>query len=129
MTRSRPVQFLLMKHKNRWDLPKGHADEGETLVETALRETEEETGIKRKKIELDNDFEFWLEYEVSGKKRGDYLKRSTYFLGYVAEPCDIKLTEHVGYEWQAWPPTGSIQSQTIDSLVEAVSQHLEKRQA
>jgi 8-oxo-dGTP pyrophosphatase MutT (NUDIX family) len=124
MTRSTPTRFLLMKHKNRWDLPKGHADKGETLVETALRETEEETGIKRKKIALDESFEFWLEYEVSGKKRGDYLKRSTYFLGFVDDACEIKLTEHIGYEWMAWPPAESIQAQTIDPLIAAVAEHL-----
>ena len=40
-----PPKFLLMRHRDRWDLPKGHAEPGETLLATALRETEEETGI------------------------------------------------------------------------------------
>ena len=29
-----------------WDFPKGHVDKGETEVETAIRELEEETGVK-----------------------------------------------------------------------------------
>ncbi len=29
--------FLLMKHKNRYDLPKGHMEVGETEHQTALR--------------------------------------------------------------------------------------------
>ncbi len=29
--------FLLMKHRNRYDLPKGHVDSGETEMQTALR--------------------------------------------------------------------------------------------
>ncbi|CAF5149180.1 unnamed protein product, partial [Rotaria magnacalcarata] len=29
--------FLLMKHKNRYDLPKGHMEPGETEQQTALR--------------------------------------------------------------------------------------------
>ena len=42
-----PVQsFLLMKHADRWDLPKGHVDPGETDMEAALRELEEETGMR-----------------------------------------------------------------------------------
>ncbi|MEL7161300.1 MAG: NUDIX domain-containing protein, partial [Bacteroidota bacterium] len=32
--------------RNRWDLPKGHVDPGETNLECALRELEEETGVK-----------------------------------------------------------------------------------
>ncbi len=37
---------LLMIHRNgRWDLPKGHWEEGETIKECAVREVEEETGV------------------------------------------------------------------------------------
>lgn len=46
-TRAEPTQFLLMKHADRWDLPKGHAELDETILQTALRETEEETEIGR----------------------------------------------------------------------------------
>ncbi len=37
---------LLMIHRGgRWDLPKGHWEEGETIEECAVREVEEETGV------------------------------------------------------------------------------------
>ncbi len=37
---------LLMIYRNgRWDLPKGHWEEGETIEECAIREVEEETGV------------------------------------------------------------------------------------
>lgn len=40
------VQILLIQDgKNRWTIPKGHIEEGETAVETALREIGEEAGI------------------------------------------------------------------------------------
>ena len=29
--------FLLMKHKDRYDLPKGHMEEGESELQTAMR--------------------------------------------------------------------------------------------
>lgn len=39
-------------HSNYWDLPKGKQDAGETLVESAVRELREETGIKVSEQEL-----------------------------------------------------------------------------
>lgn len=45
------IYILIAQHiKGHWDLPKGHVEEGETEIETALRETLEETGIKAKQI-------------------------------------------------------------------------------
>ena len=126
-TRSEPTQFLLMKHADRWDLPKGHAEPGETILQTALRETEEETGIAASGICIDDSFRFVTEYYVVGKKRGDYHKRVTYFLGTIEQtvehPIQVCLTEHIGYQWFDWPVTGSIQSQTIDPLLAAIAKH------
>lgn len=42
-----PEGELLMIYRNgRWDLPKGHLEEGESLEENAVREVEEETSLK-----------------------------------------------------------------------------------
>ena len=46
LVRGEPIrEFLLMRHADRWDLPKGHVDAGETEMECALRELAEETGV------------------------------------------------------------------------------------
>ena len=37
--------MLLIRRNDRWDLPKGKVEPGETLLQAALREVEEETGI------------------------------------------------------------------------------------
>lgn len=39
-------EFLLIFRKKHWDLPKGKLDENESLEECAVREVEEETGLK-----------------------------------------------------------------------------------
>ena len=43
-------EFLLGKHSgyHKWVLPKGHIEPGETQLETAVREVEEELGVKAK---------------------------------------------------------------------------------
>ncbi len=39
-------KMLLIRRNGRWDLPKGKVEPGETLLQAAFREVEEETGIK-----------------------------------------------------------------------------------
>jgi 8-oxo-dGTP pyrophosphatase MutT (NUDIX family) len=124
LTRSHPIRFLLMQHATRWDLPKGHAEPGEDILQTALRETSEETGFTAEEITVDANFRHVIEYPLSSAKRGDYCKRVTYFLGFVDEPREIQLTEHIGYTWFPWSIVQPIQEQTIDPLLAAVRQHL-----
>lgn len=43
-------EILLIFRRGKWDLPKGKLDEGETLEDCAVREVEEETGLKNVKL-------------------------------------------------------------------------------
>jgi len=40
-------EILMIFRRGKWDLPKGKLDKGETLAECAVREVEEETGLKK----------------------------------------------------------------------------------
>lgn len=119
------VQFLLLRHPNRWDLPKGHCDGDETFLEAALRETEEETGIAARDIEVDGRFVFEVVYPVTYRRTGDrvFLKTVRYFLGYLQSIPELRLTEHDDSRWFPWNPPHQIQAQTIDPLLAAVEAH------
>lgn len=121
-----PVEFLLMRHRDRWDLPKGHCESGESFRDAALRETEEETGIPADQIDLDAEFFFDLFYPVRYKRYGDrvFEKQVRYFLGYLSDKPELILTEHESAKWFAWCPPHAIQQQTIDPLLAAVAKHL-----
>lgn len=46
------VEILLIQDaKDRWTIPKGHIEEGETAKETAAREITEETGLKHVQVQ------------------------------------------------------------------------------
>lgn len=128
LTRGTPVDsFLLMKHADRWDLPKGHVDPGETLVECALRELEEETGIPRQQVQLDSHFEFRQQYQVCYPRTGNrpLWKELVVFLGKLQGEVDIIPTEHLGFQWFDWQPPHQIQAQTIDPLLAELDRFLQ----
>ena len=121
VVRGNPVDsFLLMKHKDRWDLPKGHLDGDETDEECARRELLEETGITAADIELVPGFRWVTEYEVNSKRFGEKCHKTlVIFLGRLKREVKITLTEHLDFRWFPWQPPHRIQSQTIDAVLAA----------
>ena len=122
--------FLLMRHSNRWDLPKGHVDDGEKNKQCALRELDEETAITAEDIKIDSDFKYSEKYLVS-YKNAPGVKKSKKLIIYLAEltrPVDIVVTEHIGYEWVDWKPPHKIQKNTIDPLLEYLAEYWAEQQ-
>ena len=113
-----PESFLLMKHKDRWDLPKGHLDGDETEEECARRELLEETGITAADIELVPGFRWVTEYDVNSKRFGEKCHKTlVIFLGRLKRDVKIVPTEHLDFRWFPWQPPHRIQAQTIDAVL------------
>ena len=67
-------EILFIYRNKRWDLPKGKAEKNESIEETALREVEEETGVKDLEI---TDF-LQKTYHIL-KRNGKYKLKETFW--------------------------------------------------
>lgn len=94
------IKFLLLYRRgNYWNFPKGHFERGEKGLDTALRETEEETGLKKSDLRIISGFRT---YERFYFRRGRELIHDTVIL-YLAETRNpnvrISPREHSGFAW------------------------------
>jgi 8-oxo-dGTP pyrophosphatase MutT (NUDIX family) len=90
--------FLLIRSRRdrSWGFPKGHLLEGEELLDGAMRELWEETGIRE--VALVPGFTEHVSYRVN---RGGRFRQKTvsYFLGRV-ESAAVRLSEeHCEHRW------------------------------
>lgn len=82
------LKFLLVYQNNGYySFPKGHVENSETEVETAIRETKEETNID---IEIDLNFRHQITYLLESK---NVMKDAVYF---VATPKTFNLKSQEG---------------------------------
>ena len=94
------IEFLLIKHKKgHWSFPKGHKNYGESEIEAATRELEEETGLKNIDIK-DESISFEEKYNYNFKKK-TIKKTVKYYLGQantreIVRPDNYEVME---YTW------------------------------
>jgi 8-oxo-dGTP pyrophosphatase MutT (NUDIX family) len=67
-------KLLMIYRRSKWDLPKGKAEKGETIIETAEREVEEECGIK---VNVFDDY--FVSYHTYTHKNERVLKRTYWY--------------------------------------------------
>ncbi|MCL2580143.1 MAG: NUDIX domain-containing protein [Oscillospiraceae bacterium] len=84
------IQVLVLRHKmgGHWSFPKGHVEEGETEVQTALREVQEETGLS---ISLHDGFREMVSY----CPRPGVSKDVVYFLGFAEDSRTVRQEEEI----------------------------------
>jgi len=95
---SESAEYLLLQTSygnNHWSPPKGHVDPGEDDITTALRETEEEAGIKSEQLKVYKDVKIELNYVVKNKS-----KTVIYWPAEVNSDQAVTLSdEHQDYRW------------------------------
>ena len=60
-------ELLMIRLRNRWDLPKGHIEAGEDSRTAALREVEEETGVSAEALDSTPLYTTWHAYDTYGE--------------------------------------------------------------
>ncbi len=102
--------YLLIYRKKRWDLPKGKLDSGESIETCAIREVEEETGVK---VGLGQEITaVWHTY-ISNKK---YVLKKTYW--YAMECLDdskMKPQKKEGIKKAEWMDLEMVRQSLHDS--------------
>lgn len=93
-----PVYLLLRYTARHWDFPKGHMEEGETELETARREVQEETGIDD--LLFIPGYRRTIRYSYRSRS-GRVRKMVVYYVARTKTPRDdVRLShEHIGYTW------------------------------
>jgi 8-oxo-dGTP pyrophosphatase MutT (NUDIX family) len=90
--------YLLLDYGKHWDFTKGHLEQGENSWEAAVRELEEETGIKT--VQRVGNFSQRMYYEFFSPKKGLIIRKTvTYFIGQTTCATVKFSKEHEGYEW------------------------------
>ncbi len=90
------ILLLRRADENAWCLPKGTVEPGEMLEETALREVQEETGLRVKLLQPLQDVRYSFFWPPTSM---NYDKTVSYFL---AEPVGGRLAPEEGFDETRW---------------------------
>ncbi|WP_027377555.1 NUDIX hydrolase [Kaistella palustris] len=105
-------EILFIRRLGKWDLPKGKVEKGESLEQAALREVEEETGLRELILEefLNNTFHIYKE------RNGEKILKTTYWfrMNHVGDETPVPQTEE-GISAVCWKDRRTI---TADVLPE-----------
>ena len=109
--------FLLLRAYAHWDFPKGMQETGESSLETACREVQEESGITQLDFKWTND-----SIDTGPYGRG---KIARYYLAETSE-TEVRLLdnpelghpEHEEYRWVAYEDAKKIVTPRVRSVLE-----------
>lgn len=117
-------KYLILHYPSgHWDLAKGHVEEGEEELETALRELEEETGISN--IDFLAGFRYPLSYKYMRKGRLSH-KQVVFFLA-ETDQSDVQIShEHQDFQWLPYEAAhAKLTFDNAKELLAAAKKHLD----
>ena len=88
-------KVLLLKREKSWVFPKGKVKEGESLIQTAIREIFEETGIKvnDKSIEIGNTNYKYMTND-------EQFEKTVYYYLFIVNDISVNIEKtFLGYGW------------------------------
>ncbi|EIJ65142.1 hydrolase, NUDIX family [Candidatus Nitrosopumilus salaria BD31] len=105
------ILFLLLHYPSgHWDFIKGKMEKGESIHQTAIRETKEETGITD--ITFLENFEEWIEYNF--QYQGELVHKKVVFFLAETKTKDVTIShEHLDYTWMDY--TSAMEKTTFDN--------------
>ncbi len=110
---------LFMLRRDKWDLPKGKLDPGETLEQCAVREVGEETGLKNVRLEAPLLVTYHT-YDENGKhilKETHWYKMSVSGEQSIVPQQEEQITE---LRWVLPKDTGEMRKNTYPSIVDVL---------
>jgi len=118
-------RYLLLRAYRHWDFPKGMVEEGETPLEAAIREVEEETCL------TDLDFAWGKDYVETGPY--SHGKVARYYIARTATtevelPINPELghPEHNAYRWVDYSQACRLTSPRVREVLEWAAEILTK---
>ena len=117
LVKNKNNELLFIRRMGKWDLPKGKIEKGESLEQAALREVEEETGLKELILEefLNNTFHIYTE------RNGEKILKTTYWfkMTYVGNSQPIPQKEE-GISEVCWKNEEMIKNEVMRMTFENI---------
>ena len=105
--------LVIQQVKGHWGFPKGHVEEGETEVETALREIKEETNLD---VEINENYRYVERYSPSE----DVEKDVVFFIAKkIGGDIKVQEEEVKATEWLS--PREAVEKVTYDTSKKIIS--------
>ena len=117
LVKNQKDEMLFIRRMGKWDLPKGKIEKDESLEQAALREIEEETGLKELILEefLNNTFHIYTE------RNGEKILKTTYWfkMSYVGNELPTPQIEE-GISEVSWKNVALIHQEVLNMTFENI---------
>ena len=111
---------LLLRAWSHWDFPKGNVEQGETLLQAAVREVKEETGIENISFPWGEAFARTAIYSKDKVAYYSIAETEEKAVSLMPNPVTGE-TEHDEYRWVPWDELPTLLSPRLDCILEWAS--------